>query len=474
MARKLTTEEYLERCVEKWGDYFDLSRVNYDGEETIITIGCPVHSWVEVKAYGFVKSKFGCPDCGNDKSGRKAKTTEQFKKEFVERWGNLYDLSLVDYVNDATDVTIICPYHGRQTSRPSSLLSKRRLTPCSKCSQEATVNTRKKKTNNKKYHRLTDEIVRKELKEKRLDMRFSYDNTKLIKEGKNTYITIECIHHGEIKVPYHGFLNGSNCPECAKEEASKKNRKTNEQFEKESIVKHGDKFIYDRLNYKKNNIPVELGCKIHGNYFPITPVEHLNSPPGLGGCPECKKEHLSKINRSNNEDFIQKSENLYGKGRFGYDDLDYTTEHGEINLTCIEHGTVFYTTPNRHLRGDVSCCLCKGSEGEKAVSLHLSRLNLAFRTEKPLYGCPDAKNPLRWDFYLPEYNLYIEYNGRQHYEPVEIFGGILGFIDRKKKDNYKRIWARKNEAYLLEIPYNQYKNTGIIINKYLEKIKNAG
>ncbi len=49
-------------------------------------------------------------------------------------------------------------------------------------------------------------------------------------------------------------------------------------------------------------------------------------------------------------------------------------------------------------------------------------------------------NKLTFDFYLPDYNLCIEFDGRQHFEPVEHFGGQKEFESCVKRDNLKNNW----------------------------------
>lgn len=60
---------------------------------------------------------------------------------------------------------------------------------------------------------------------------------------------------------------------------------------------------------------------------------------------------------------------------------------------------------------------------------------------------------LSYDFYLPKYNLLIEYQGRQHYAPIELFGGEEGLKIRRKYDNKKRAYAKSHSIDLLEISY---------------------
>lgn len=54
---------------------------------------------------------------------------------------------------------------------------------------------------------------------------------------------------------------------------------------------------------------------------------------------------------------------------------------------------------------------------------------------------------------MPDYNIAVEYQGKQHYEPVGYFGGENHFNMQKKHDDIKRKYCIDNGIYLLEIPY---------------------
>jgi hypothetical protein len=63
---------------------------------------------------------------------------------------------------------------------------------------------------------------------------------------------------------------------------------------------------------------------------------------------------------------------------------------------------------------------------------------------------------LRFDFFIPTQNIAIEYQGKQHYEPIEIFGGEQAFKLQQKKDDIKRKYCSKSQINLLEIPYWEF------------------
>lgn len=79
------------------------------------------------------------------------------------------------------------------------------------------------------------------------------------------------------------------------------------------------------------------------------------------------------------------------------------------------------------------------------------------------------KRKLRFDFYLPDYNVCIEFQGLQHYIAVDYMGGDVDFQNRQIRDNIKKEYCKSNNIYLIEIPYNKIENINDILEKHLKK-----
>jgi len=62
---------------------------------------------------------------------------------------------------------------------------------------------------------------------------------------------------------------------------------------------------------------------------------------------------------------------------------------------------------------------------------------------------------LRFDFYLPEKDIFIEFDGEQHYKPIDRFGGQEGFNETLKRDNAKNEWCEENNKQLIRIKYDE-------------------
>lgn len=94
------------------------------------------------------------------------------------------------------------------------------------------------------------------------------------------------------------------------------------------------------------------------------------------------------------------------------------------------------------------------STGEKIISNILNAINISYQTEKTFPSCifPDSGYPARFDFWVS--NKYIiEYDGEQHFSPIQVFGGEEQCNKTKQHDNFKNQWCKENNIPLIRIPY---------------------
>lgn len=112
-----------------------------------------------------------------------------------------------------------------------------------------------------------------------------------------------------------------------------------------------------------------------------------------------------------------------------------------------------------------SCKNCqRKSRGEYKVEQLLSLASIKYETQKTFSTCryEDSQCLARFDFYLPEYNIIIEYDGEQHFR----YSGSGWYTEeywnkRKQKDEYKTKWCQENNIPLIRIPYTEYENLSI-------------
>lgn len=111
------------------------------------------------------------------------------------------------------------------------------------------------------------------------------------------------------------------------------------------------------------------------------------------------------------------------------------------------------------------CPYCIKSKGQLEVELVLKKYNISYETEKSFDGCK-FKVLLRFDFYVPDLNLLIEYDGKQHFEPIKYFGGEKTFKIIQERDKIKNKFAKENNISLLRIPYYNFNKIEDVICKY--------
>ncbi|NJO59674.1 MAG: hypothetical protein HC836_15625 [Richelia sp. RM2_1_2] len=212
-------------------------------------------------------------------------------------------------------------------------------------------------------------------------------------------------------------------------------------------IVHDKKYDYSHINqYDGAKTKINIVCFKHGT-FSQTPQKHL-----LGqGCPLCGKEEMGKKNSLTTNEFIEKAKKIHGD-KYDYSAIQYKNNHTLVKILCKNHG-FFKQIPNSHLSGK-GCARCGiiESTGSKMIDKILSIKNVFFIKEYTFNGCVN-KRKLRFDFYLPDHNICIEFDGRQHFEPIEVFGGQKGFEEMQKNDYIKTIFCIKNSIKLIRVSY---------------------
>ena len=183
-------------------------------------------------------------------------------------------------------------------------------------------------------------------------------------------------------------------------------------------------------------------------------------------CPECGNEFItgSQHLRDKNKPIsmcylcgIRQYKDLVGQkfGRLTVLERDYNTQNSRVVYLCqCECGSIVSVQSNHLSSGEILSCGCLLSSGEEVINKYLIDNNIKYIKQKTFPECIDIKY-LRFDFYIPEKNLVIEYQGIQHYEPTEYFGGEEELNNRKRRDQIKRDYCKMNGINYAEILYNE-------------------
>jgi len=115
---------------------------------------------------------------------------------------------------------------------------------------------------------------------------------------------------------------------------------------------------------------------------------------------------------------------------------------------------------------EMGCPNCSSSIGNKKIKKFLLKNNVLILPEHRITDCRNAY-ALPFDFYLPDYGVLIEYQGKQHYIPVDYFGGQAGFEKTIKNDSIKEQYCLDNNIPLLKIKYTDFNRIPEILTAYL-------
>ena len=168
------------------------------------------------------------------------------------------------------------------------------------------------------------------------------------------------------------------------------------------------------------------------------------------GCPSCGYISVANTHRIGTFEIINRSKNTHGD-KYDYSKTIYKGTGEKVEILCPEHGT-FFQDPFEHING-CGCPRCHESRGERRIRLFLLHNKVTFIPEYRFSDCVDKK-PLPFDFYLPDLNIVIEYQGLQHYQPFERWGGQVMLDYVKRHDTIKREFCNKNGIRLEEIKYS--------------------
>ena len=193
--------------------------------------------------------------------------------------------------------------------------------------------------------------------------------------------------------------------------------------------------------YKNNKTAILHKCVICGCEWMASPTNILRGK----GCPQCAGRK-----RRNHEEYVKAvniiNPNIVVVGI-------YVNARTKIMHRCSICGTEWNTSPYVITSGH-GCPVCNHSLGEKDTSRYLLNHGIRFISQ---YVFDDCKNiyPLPFDFYLPEYNACIEYDGIQHFQPIDYFGGDVAFAKQLKNDDIKNNYCVSHNIPLLRIRYDQ-------------------
>jgi hypothetical protein len=372
-----------------------------------------------------------CPNCKNKK------TTTQFKAEVFNLVGDEY-LVLGEYTGVNNHLLIKHNALGcghEYMVKPSNFLLGYRCVVC--------ANLKNRKTHNE----FLDDVYS-----------LVGDDYSVMSEYLHSLEPVDMLHSkcGNIySVKPSFFLGGNRCPKCARN-----SKKTTSQYKSDVYDLVGSEYVvlgeYKHSKSKINKLHVKCGSE-----FLVAPNDFLRG----GRCPHC-----SPVAMKTTEQFKQDVYNLVQDeyivlGEYKGVKRKLTMRH------CIENCNYEWDIlPTNFLKG-TRCPKCCESKGEKRISDFLDKYKVNYKRQYRIDECRNIY-PLPFDFAIFDERdqlLYlIEYDGVQHFIPIETFGGNERFNYTRENDQIKSKFCNKNNLNLIRISYLDFEN----IDEILLKIPN--
>lgn len=266
----------------------------------------------------------------------------------------------------------------------------------------------------------------------------------------NTPILHKCLIDGyEWNARPANILSRKGCPKCANII-----KRTHDKYIKEISLTNPNIEVLE--NYINSYTPILHKCKKHNIKWNVQPSSILQGY----GCLECGKEKVRIARTKSHEQYVKELEEINPN-------IVAIEKYNGANIPilhkCLKDGNEWYAQPANTLFG-TGCPLCNQSKGERKICLWLNKHHITYQTQKSFKDCKDIK-PLPFDFYLPNHNIVIEYDGKQHYEPINYFGGNKRFEYIVRHDQIKNEYCKNNGISLLRIPY--FKNVEEELNNFL-------
>lgn len=180
-------------------------------------------------------------------------------------------------------------------------------------------------------------------------------------------------------------------------------KKTFDEFLLEAKLRHPNSgYKYDSTTYVNTHTPMRIICPIHGEFW-VTPKSHL-----LYECKKCSYLKRAKNYTLTTEEFINKAKQKHGN-KYDYSKSIYVGTKIPLIIICPKHGE-FLQQPNMHLCGE-GCPKCNSSKLEIETEMFLNKCNINYISQYKT----DWLGKQSLDFYLPDYNIAIECQGKQHF-----------------------------------------------------------
>lgn len=266
---------------------------------------------------------------------------------------------------------------------------------------------------------------------------------------KTEFIHNECGHKWMITPTYILELK-KGCPRCYGNVT-----KTPEEYREQVMSIKGP-------DYEVLSDYVNARSKVHVRH--ICGYEYMVFPNNLlkRDCAKC-----SKLIRKDTEYYKNEVSNLVGEEYSVLSEYINAKTHIKMRHNSDNcNNNEYEVMPDAFLRGN-RCPRCIESLGEKKIRECLDRFSVNYIEEYRINDCRNIR-PLPFDFAIFKNGsllCLIEYDGRQHFNESDWFGGRDNFLSVRENDGIKNSYCKENHIDLIRIPYWEYENIESILDE---------
>jgi len=262
-----------------------------------------------------------------------------------------------------------------------------------------------------------------------------------------------CMH--EYKVRPNDFTQSKRrCPKCA----------GSIPLTQSVFVERVKKLTNDEYSvlgdYQNVVTPILIKHNVCGHEFKMRPSNFMNLNHR---CPKCS--NIGDFKKVTPSEFNQRFNETLGDEYILLD--SYKNARASIKVRHEKCGYEYKVRPDNILYAGQRCPKCKESKGEQKISEILNGHNYVYKRQYKIKECRH-KNPLPFDFAIFDNNrllCLVEYQGEQHFRPVEYWGGEKAFEEQKIRDKIKKDFCKQNKIMLIEIKYSVKDIEGYLLSE---------
>ena len=362
------------------------------------------------------------------------KTMEDYIHDIKEKFGDTIDIiDTSGFKNNRSEWTFRCNECGHVFRYMiCRILGKKGESPCPECAKVD------------RYKFIWKSIQAR-------GYRYDYRGTDY--HGNTTKLKVRCKDHGEFDVypflHYNKTKENGDCPYCRGVKVRVVTKKKEPKWTYDNLSVEMRKFFGDDLILAEDNdysegvwSKVRVYCTIHDKWKEIRVHDLLRGH----GCDECGQEKSRTARMLTDEEYITKANEVHGN-KYDYSEMNYQGVNSYITPICPVHGK-FSVHAGNHIYYKCGCPECAPWR-HYAESLFYEFVKLRYPDAVSNYRETERLGKLVLDVYIPSLNVAIEFQGEQHFKPVDWFGGQEAFEKGVERDLRKIELCKENGIQLL-------------------------